>query len=57
MPDEALKIFQLPPHTIEPLWQSLREKLNPAIERSRGMLTEAETVENLVALKWQCWVA
>ena len=57
MSDDALKIFQLPPATIEPLWASLREKLLPAIDRSRGMCTEQSVFEALSAFRWQCWVA
>ena len=52
-----LRTFQLPPETIEPLWNSLRARLLPAIERSRGMITEDEVFEKLTALQWQCWVA
>ncbi len=55
--DPQLKIFQLPPETIEPLWPSLREKLNPAIARSRGLINEQNTFEKLRDFKWQCWVA
>lgn len=52
-----VKIFQLPPAAIEPLWPSLRQKLLPAIERSRGLLSEQNTLEKLTAFQWQCWVA
>lgn len=55
--EKPLKILQLPPHTIEVLWPSLREKLVPAIERSRGLITEKNTFDNLRDYKWQCWVA
>lgn len=52
-----LKIFQLPPHTIETLWPSLRKKLLPAIDRSRDLITEANTRDKCAAGQWQCWVA
>lgn len=56
-PAPELKIFQLPPHTIETLWPSLKAKLAPAIERSRGLLTERNTRDKCAAGQWQCWVA
>jgi hypothetical protein len=52
-----VKIFQLPPETIETLWPSLRMKLNPAIERSRGLINEANTRDKCASGMWQCWVA
>jgi hypothetical protein len=52
-----LKVFQLPPHTIEVLWPSLRVWLNPAIERSRGLVTEDITRDKCASGTWQCWVA
>lgn len=52
-----LRVFQLPPETIEPLWPSLRTRLLPAIERSRGLINEKNTFDKLRKFEWQCWVA
>lgn len=52
-----LKIFQLPPETIETLWPSLRLKLKPALDRMRGLVTERVTLQRLMNGERQCWVA
>ena len=53
----TLKIFCLPPETIDTLWPTLSQRLAPAVERSRGMIVEEEVFEKLAAGQWLCWCA
>lgn len=52
-----LKILCLPPVTIDVLWPTIRDRLAPAVERSRGMIVDEEVFENLQSGRWLCWTA